>query len=121
MPISAAGPSAQPRAVLSDRSMLRFLFGRLTDGPKRGQSLFERAVAEARKPHWFTQGEVPDTIDGRFAMLATTCALVIVRLESDPGSPEGDSASAALTERFIELSGTGGEVEGLEWLHTFSD
>ena len=82
--------------------MLRFLFGRLTDGPKRGQSLFERAVAEARKPHWFTQGEVPDTIDGRFAMLATTCALVIVRLESDPGSPEGDSASAALTERFIE-------------------
>jgi cytochrome b pre-mRNA-processing protein 3 len=80
--------------------MLRFLFPGLTDGPRRGQSLFERAVAEARRPHWYAQGEVPDTIDGRFAMLATTCALMIVRLET--GSGEGDSASAALTERFIE-------------------
>ncbi|GAA2903670.1 ABC transporter ATP-binding protein [Microbacterium esteraromaticum] len=30
-------------------------------------------------------------------------------------------AGQTLTERFVELSGTGGEVEGLEWLHTFSD
>ena len=82
------------------RFMLRFLFGRLTDRPKGGQALFDTAVAEARKPHWFTQGEVPDTIDGRFAMLATICALVSVRLES--GSAEGEIASAALTERFIE-------------------
>jgi cytochrome b pre-mRNA-processing protein 3 len=80
--------------------MLRFLFGRLTDQPRRGQALFDGAVAEARLPHWYAEGEVPDTIDGRFAMLATVCALVIVRLES--GSPEGDAASAALTERFIE-------------------
>ncbi|HEU5481606.1 MAG TPA: ubiquinol-cytochrome C chaperone family protein [Sphingomicrobium sp.] len=80
--------------------MLRFLFGRLTDQPRRGQALFDRAVAEARKEHWFVAGEVPDTIDGRFAMLATICALFIVRLES--GSPQGDAASAALTERFIE-------------------
>ncbi|MBD8012793.1 ATP-binding cassette domain-containing protein [Microbacterium sp. Re1] len=29
-------------------------------------------------------------------------------------------AGQTLTQRFIELSGTGGEVEGLEWLHTFS-
>lgn len=80
--------------------MLRFLFRRLTDRPKRGQALFVSAVAEARSPHWFAQGEVPDTIDGRFAMLATICALLSVRLES--GSPDGEIASAALTERFIE-------------------
>ncbi|PKI90589.1 ABC transporter [Actinomycetales bacterium SN12] len=30
-------------------------------------------------------------------------------------------AGQTLTQRFIELSGTGGEVEGLEWLHRFSD
>ncbi len=30
-------------------------------------------------------------------------------------------AGQTLTERFIELSGGAGEVEGLEWLHTFSD
>ena len=80
--------------------MLRFLFRRLTDRSPRGQALFDFAVAQARSPHWFTQGEVPDTLEGRFAMLATICALLSVRLES--GSPEGEAASAALTERFIE-------------------
>ena len=30
-------------------------------------------------------------------------------------------AGQTLAARFVELSGTGGEVEGLEWLHTFSD
>ncbi|WP_307858934.1 ABC transporter ATP-binding protein [Microbacterium esteraromaticum] len=29
-------------------------------------------------------------------------------------------AGRTLTERFVELSGSSGEVEGLEWLHTFS-
>ncbi|HEX2803473.1 MAG TPA: ubiquinol-cytochrome C chaperone family protein [Sphingomicrobium sp.] len=80
--------------------MLRFLFRRLTDEPARGQALFDAVVAEARRPHWYLDGEVADTIDGRFAMLASICALVIVRLES--GSEELGVASAALTERFVE-------------------
>lgn len=80
--------------------MLRFLFGRLTSEPRRGQPLFDSVVTEARRPHWYSEGEVPDSIDGRFAMLATVCAILIVRLEA--GSGDGDAASAALTERFIE-------------------
>ena len=28
---------------------------------------------------------------------------------------------STLEERFLELSSSGGDVEGLEWLHTFSD
>lgn len=80
--------------------MLRFLFRRLTGEPSRGRALFDAVVAHARQPHWYVEGEVADTIDGRFAVLATVCALVIVRLES--GSPAGDAASAALTERFVE-------------------
>ena len=80
--------------------MLRFLFGRLTEEPRRGQALFDSAVAEARRTHWYLDGEVADSIDGRFAVLATICALAIVRLESGEG--RGDAASAALTERFIE-------------------
>lgn len=80
--------------------MLRFLFGRLTSRHKRGQAMFDSAVAEARQSHWYVEGEVPDTIDGRFAMLATICALLVVRLEF--GSESSDAASAALTERFIE-------------------
>lgn len=80
--------------------MLRNLFAGLTGRPKRGEALFERAVGEARRPSWYRDGEVPDTIDGRFAVLATVTALLIVRLESGP--PAADAASAALTERFIE-------------------
>lgn len=80
--------------------MLGFLFRRLTDEPKRGQALFDRIIAESRQPHWFVEGQVPDTIDGRFAVLATVTALVTVRIEaSGEGSAE---QSAALTERFIE-------------------
>jgi cytochrome b pre-mRNA-processing protein 3 len=80
--------------------MLRFLFRRLTSRPERGHRLFEAVVAEARRPHWYVEGEISDSLDGRFAVLATVCALFIVRLES--GSDAGDAASAALTERFIE-------------------
>jgi cytochrome b pre-mRNA-processing protein 3 len=79
--------------------MLRYLFGRLTDGQKPARALFDRIVAEARQPHWYMQGMVPDTVDGRFAMLATVCALAIVRMESRPGS---ERQSAALAERFVE-------------------
>ena len=44
---------------------------------------------------------MPDTIDGRFAVLATITALVLVRLER--GGDEAKRASVALTERFIEV------------------
>ena len=79
--------------------MLRFLFGGLTDRQKPSRRLFDRMVEEARSPHWYVEGQVPDTLEGRFAMLATVCALTIVRIET-----EEDSArqSAAFTERFVE-------------------
>jgi cytochrome b pre-mRNA-processing protein 3 len=81
--------------------MLGFLFRRLTAGPERGAELFDRATREAREPHWYSEGEVPDTIDGRFAVLATILALVIVRLEREQSG--GADASVALTERFIAV------------------
>ncbi|WP_295014903.1 ABC transporter ATP-binding protein, partial [uncultured Microbacterium sp.] len=37
------------------------------------------------------------------------------------GTVDEVRAGQTLEQRFVELSGTGGEVEGLEWLHTFSD
>jgi cytochrome b pre-mRNA-processing protein 3 len=80
--------------------MLRSLFARLTGEPRRGKALFEAAVAEARRPHWFVEGDLPDTVEGRFAVLATVAALMIVRLER--GAAAGEAASVALTERFVE-------------------
>jgi cytochrome b pre-mRNA-processing protein 3 len=81
--------------------MLNSLFRRLTAEPAAGTMLFESATAEARKTHWYSAGAVPDTIDGRFAMLATVLALINVRLERD--GADGDRLSAALTERFIAV------------------
>ena len=81
--------------------MLDFLFQRLTAEHKRGEDLFTAATQEARDPHWYRQGEIPDTLDGRFAVLATLTALTLVRLES--AGAEGNAASVALTERFIEV------------------
>jgi len=80
--------------------MFRALFARLTGDPRRGQGLFDAAVAETRPIHWFEQGGVPDTVDGRFALLSTVVALTIVRLERF--GDEGRLASAALTERFVD-------------------
>jgi len=80
--------------------MFRALFARLTGDPRRGQGLFDAAVAETRPTHWFTNGEIPDTVDGRFALLSTVVALTIVRLEQL--GDEGRAASAALTERFVD-------------------
>ena len=80
--------------------MLRSLFARLTGEPRRGQALYDLAVGEARRPHWFVEGQVPDTLNGRFAVLATIVALLSVRFERE-GS-DGRQASVALTERLVE-------------------
>ena len=80
--------------------MLDFLFRRLTADPRRGAALFEAVTGIAREPHWYVEGLVPDTLDGRFAVLSTVTALVLVRLEAD--GETGDAVSVALTERFIE-------------------
>jgi cytochrome b pre-mRNA-processing protein 3 len=56
-------------------------------------------VALARDPAWYREGGVPDTIEGRFAMVAAIIAFVLLRLEA-----EGDAArqdSVLLTETFI--------------------
>ena len=80
--------------------MLSALFARLTGNPRRGQGLFDLAVAEARRTGWFVQGEVPDTVNGRFAVLATIIALLTVKLERE--GEAGKEASVALTERLVE-------------------
>ena len=81
--------------------MLGFLFRTLTASPERGAALFAAVTAEARNPHWYVEGDVPDTLDGRFSVLATIAALVLVRIEQF--GDKGNGASVALTERFVEV------------------
>ena len=80
--------------------MIRGLFARLTGEPTRGEALFDLVVGEARRPHWFVEGRVPDTVNGRFAVLATIVALTMLRLEGEGAA--GEQASIALTERLVE-------------------
>ncbi len=80
--------------------MLRSLFARLTPTPAPGAPLFDAAVTIARRPHWYVQGEIDDSVDGRFAVLATVLALVTVRLEQ--GHAAARALSAAVVERFVE-------------------
>lgn len=81
--------------------MLGFLFRRLTADRDRGTAIFYALTAEARMPHWYVEGTVPDTIDGRFTVLTTVLALALVRLEQL--GDEGNALSVALTERFIHV------------------
>lgn len=62
------------------------------------EPLYDAIVARARAPRWYEAGAVPDTVDGRFDMVAAVLALVLLRLEGDPAH---GPASARLTERFV--------------------
>ena len=61
--------------------------------------LYDAVIARARQPHWYLDGAVPDTLDGRFDMVAAVLAMVQLRLETDPAGAE---PSAMLTERFVD-------------------
>ena len=62
-------------------------------------ALYRRIVALARTPDWYLAGEVPDTVDGRFDMVALVLGMVLLRLERD-GVAQAQ-LSADVTERFI--------------------
>ncbi len=67
--------------------------------------LYDALVAAARDPAWYREGAVPDTLEGRFDMLATMLALVLIRLESEGEGAKAESV--ALTEIFIDdMDGT---------------
>lgn len=62
--------------------------------------LYTAIVAEARRPFWYAQGHAPDTLDGRFDMVAAVTALVLLRLEALDEA--GREPAARLTELFID-------------------
>lgn len=63
------------------------------------EHLYRAVVAKARGRDWYIAGEVPDTLDGRFSMLATLLALTDLRLER--GSEGARLASVSLAEAFV--------------------
>jgi len=77
------------------------LLQRLFQAPDRGAApiLYAAIVARGRQPHWYEAGAVPDTIDGRFDMIAAVMSLALLRLEQDESAVP---FSTHLTEVFID-------------------
>lgn len=87
-----------PRAAAPSRPrLLDRLFGRAA--APEGTALYNAVVARGREPHWYLAGEVPDTVEGRFDIIASVLAMVLLRLEVDP---DGARPNAWLAERFID-------------------
>ena len=89
----------EPPAGAKRLTLLQTLFGR-RDERARLRPLYEAGVALARDPAWYRDGGVPDTIEGRFAMVAAVTALVLLRLEAEGEAARPDSV--LLTEIFID-------------------
>ena len=62
------------------------------------QPLYAAIVAEGRRLEWYEAGGVPDTLDGRFDMIAAIFSLVQIRLEQEKGNEQN---IAWLVEHFV--------------------
>lgn len=77
------------------KSLMRLFRGE----PNLAEPLYAQVVARARAPHWYVEGRVPDTMEGRFAVLATLLALTDLRLET--GGDGSRKVSVGLAECFV--------------------
>ncbi|HEX7852905.1 MAG TPA: ubiquinol-cytochrome C chaperone family protein [Sphingobium sp.] len=78
-------------------SFFKDLFGRAASQNDL-HALYGAVVAEARKPHWYREGAVPDTLDGRFDMVAAVLSFVLLRMETLDAAAD----SARLAEIFVD-------------------
>lgn len=77
---------------------LRNLFKPALDPREARRPLWNAVVQTARAPHWYVEGGVPDTLDGRFDMISLVLALVLHRIDEDPDQA---LAGVQLTELFV--------------------
>ncbi len=63
------------------------------------RTLYRAIIAKGREPHWYVEGGVPDTIDGRFAAITGVLCMVLLRLEQEPDKTQ---ESVCLTEIFVD-------------------
>ncbi len=76
----------------------RKLFRTGPDPREARRPLWEAVIAAARAPHWYAEGGVPDTLDGRFDMISLVMALVLHRIDEEPAHA---TAGVQLTELFV--------------------
>jgi cytochrome b pre-mRNA-processing protein 3 len=72
---------------------------------RAGFALYNTAVAAAREPFLYATLGVPDTLDGRFDMVAITAFLLVHRLHAD-APPGPDLAQAVFDAMFSDMDVT---------------
>ncbi len=79
-------------------SIFNRLFTRSPDPRQAMRPLYLAIVARGRAPCWYQAG-IPDTMDGRFEIVAAILAHVLLRLEGDASAR---LSSTHLTELFVD-------------------
>jgi cytochrome b pre-mRNA-processing protein 3 len=72
---------------------------------KPAAELYAQAVAQARQPGFYTDLEVPDTLDGRFELVSLHVYLILRRLRADHRRT-GRLAQALFDEMFEDMDGS---------------
>jgi cytochrome b pre-mRNA-processing protein 3 len=95
--MSMSAANRKPEDIMQ---LFRRLFGQSQPDPKDTlRALYAQIVAKAREPHWYLDGGVADSVDGRFEMVSVIMALAVLRLERD-ADHAGDTA--LLTELYVD-------------------
>ena len=89
---------------------MSWLFSRRPTGPDGG-ALYAAVVGETRRADWYLGAEVPDTIDGRFAVLSTLLALLDIRLGKG-GDAAKRAFEAMMPMKKIEVAAIEAAVRG---------
>ncbi|MGB3377910.1 MAG: ubiquinol-cytochrome C chaperone family protein [Allopontixanthobacter sediminis] len=80
-------------------SFLSRLLGTEPDPKDALRPLWQRTVEIAREPQWYRDCGVPDTVEGRYDMITSVLAVVLIRMEQ---APELRAPSVHLTELFVD-------------------
>ncbi|WP_439578054.1 ubiquinol-cytochrome C chaperone family protein [Elioraea sp.] len=70
---------------------------------REGYLLYGAAVAAARDRAWYLELGVPDTLDGRFDMVALFAFLVIERMREEPGEDPKQLSQAVFDAMFSDM------------------
>ena len=80
-------------------SFLSRLLGTRPDPRDALVPLWHRVIALSRTPAFYAQDRVADSVEGRFDMVTTVLAVVLLRMEA---SPDLRPACSLITELFVE-------------------
>lgn len=82
-------------------SVLSRLFSR-KDPREIARAAYDRIVSLGRDPFWYLDGQVEDSVDGRFEAVTMVLAAVLLRLENDDADPQVRQFSVFLAELFVD-------------------